>query len=157
MGNPQQIKSLKSDSNKYLDKGINAGASDRYNIARKWFFKAAELGTTKEQAFCWFCIAHCYHNQDQISEALRFARRAEQFSPNSSKIQQFIGHLQLNLGRLKLAERALKKSIKTKPVATTYIFLGSALGKQGRFREAKSSYQSAVRLDPNNEEAHYIM
>lgn len=157
MGNQQKIKSPKSKFNRYLDKGINAGASDRYNIARKWYLKAAELGTTKERAFCWFYIAHCYNNQDQRSEALRFARRAERFAPNSSKIQRFIGHIQLGLGRPKLAERALRKSIKKKPTASAYIFLGSSLGKQGRLPEVKTSFQAAIRLEPNNEEAHYLL
>ncbi len=155
MATQQLIKSPQSAFNKFLDKGINAGAEESYDIARKWLNQAAKLGTNKEREICWFCIAHSFNNQDQFSEALRFARRAEQFSPQSSKIQRFIGHLQLELGRPKLAERALRKSIKKKPSAAANIFLGSALGKQGRFREEKSSYQSAVRLDPKNEEAHY--
>ncbi len=155
MTKQQLINSPQATFNKYLDKGINAGAENRNNIARKWLQRAADLGTKKERAFCWFCIAHCYNNQGKSSEALRFARRAERFAPNSSKIQQFIGHIQLELGRPKLAERALRKSIKKKPSAPTYIFLGSALGKQDRFHDEKVCYQTAIKLDPNNEEAHY--
>lgn len=61
----------------------------------------------------------------------------------------------MELGRPKLAERALRKAIKLRPSTFAYIFLAEALSRRGMTDEVKTYLRAALKLEPNNEEAHY--
>lgn len=142
-------------SKKYWDKANKSYHSKNYSLAKKWYAKAAELRPKKEQTIFRALIADCEEELGNHSEALRSLRLIDRTHIKKSFIQIFIGCMQLKLSRPKLAERAFRKAIKKKPSADAYIFLGSSLCRQGRFREQKACYQVALRLEPNNEEAHY--
>ena len=155
MAAQQTENSSKKASEKYWDNAMRALRSENYSLAKQWLHRAIELQTKKERSASLIFLAHCDEELGNPSEALRFLRLAERYYPKSSFIQLFIGRMQLDLSKPKLAERAFRKAIKKKPSAGAYIFLGSSLSRQGRFREEKTCYQAALRLEPNNEEAHY--
>ena len=140
---------------KYWDRATKAYQSENYSFAKKWFHKTLELQRKKERSSSWVFLADCNRELGNPSEALRLLRLTERYYPNKAWLQIFIGRIHLDLAKLKLAEKAFRKAIKKHPSADAYIFLGSTLSRQGRFREAKSCYQAALRLEPNNEEAHY--
>ncbi len=142
-------------SEKYWDRATKAYRSKNFPLAKKWFARSAELRPKKDRAVFLMLIADCEQELGNHSEALRSLRMIEPNHIKKAFIQIFIGRIQLKLFRPKLAERAFRKAIKRKPSAGAYIFLGSSLSRQGRFREEKACYQAALRLEPDNEEAHY--
>lgn len=99
-------------------------------------------------------VAFCDMNLGNHSQALRILRRAERYSPKNGNIQAHIGRTQLELNKPKLAERALRKSVKLDPKASTCIFLNHALFLQNREKEGVVFLRLALKLEPKNEEVH---
>jgi tetratricopeptide (TPR) repeat protein len=148
-------KDFKIKADAYFAKGVAARDAGHFKLAKKWFVRAAGLVDKKRQVDCWALAADCDEEQGKLSDALQLWRKAEICCPTSAMIQRFIGRLHLEMGRPKLAQRVLQKSICIKPTAIGYIFLASAFRRQGRFGQQKACYQSALQLEPNNDEAHY--
>ncbi len=142
-------------ANEYWTRAYEEKQAGRYEQARKLYFKSIELLDRKSLTLCWYMIAFCDHELKNLKEAMQSLRRAERYSPNSWRIQRYIGRVQDDLHRPKLAERAFRKSLGIKPTAGTYVYLGSLLGNNGRHSEAKNCFRAAIRHRPDNEEAHY--
>jgi len=142
-------------ADKYFAKGIEARDAARFKIARTWFIKAGGELKRKERAACWAMAAYCDEELGNIKDALTSLRKAERYYPKSSRTQVFIGRMQRDLGKPRLAERAFRKAIALRPSAVAYIFLGVVLAQQGRSNEKKACYRVALRLEPDNEEAHF--
>lgn len=142
---------------KYIDecwqKAIKAKDSKNYPVAKRWFCKVIEENSKLLQ--CWILVASCDFELGNYSEALRSFRKAERLSPKDWVIQTYIGIVQLELNRPKLAERTLRKSLELKPQAETYSTLCSSLKKQGKTHKAVACLKSALKCDPNYEEAYY--
>jgi tetratricopeptide (TPR) repeat protein len=144
---------------KLLIKGLDARDARRFKIARRWFLKAAQSRELppRERAAAWVFAAECDEELGNIKEALISLRKAERYHPQSNRLQFFIGRMQGKLGRPKLAERAFRKAIALKPSADAYLFLAEALYDQERYSEEKECYRPALRLEPDNEEAHFYL
>ena len=140
-------------SERYFARAVKARDAGDYKTARRWFMRVVEQ--EPKRASCWMMVAFCDTELDNHVEALRSMRRAERRSPKNGRIQGYIGKTQLELNRPMLAERALRKSVNIIPYAPAYIFLFVALFRQGREREGVAFLRLALKLEPDNEEAHY--
>ncbi len=146
---------IQKKADEYFAKAIAAKNVGRLKYAKTWFIKSASISKGKGRSVCWIFAGYCNKELGSLSEALSSLRKAERYNPQSSFVQLYIGILQLSLNRPRLAERAFRKSIKLRPSASAYILLGSALCRQRHRQNIKACYRSALRLKPNNEEAHY--
>jgi tetratricopeptide (TPR) repeat protein len=150
---------MKADCNikaeKYFEKGCAARDAGRYARAKRWFISASEFPDKKWRAICWGLAADCDEEQGKLFDALQLLRKAEICDPTSAQIQLTIGRVQLKMGKPKLAQRAFEKSIRIRPTTYGYVFLGSAFRREERLDQQKACYQSALRLDPDYEEAHF--
>jgi tetratricopeptide (TPR) repeat protein len=149
------MKRIKINAGEYIDKAFAARDAGQSRLAKKLFIKAAGLLDKKGKAIYWHLAAYCDNDLRKYSDALQSLRKAERYNPTNASIQVTIGIVQLDIGKPKLAQRALEKAIHIKPTAVGYIFLGEAFGRQGRFDKEKAYYRAALRLEPDNEEAHY--
>ncbi len=66
-----------------------------------------------------------------------------------------MGRSYLELWRYSKAEQAFRQSLAMKPKPESWVFLGVTLTQLDRDDEAMDSYQRALQLDPDYEEAHY--
>ena len=139
----------------YFEKAIAAKDAGRFRYAKQWFSKAAALSDRKKQALFWLMAADCDKQQGKLSDALQSLRIAKRCNPASHMVLISIGLLHMEMKKPRLAQRVFQKAIHYKPTAVGYIFLGKAFRLQGQFDQCKSCYQSALRLEPDNEEAHY--
>ena len=69
-------------------------------------------------------------------------------------MQLRIGIVQLELGRPRRAERALRRSLEIEAGPLAHNLLFAALARQDREREGESHLRAALRLEPDNEESH---
>ncbi len=145
----------KSEADRYFTKGRTAREAGRYKTALNWFVKAAQCSKGPGRGNCWLMAAYCEELRGNLTEAMVFLRKAERCHPKSARIQTYIGRIQTELGRPKLAARAFRKSIDLKPSTIAYTLLGVCIGRQGCFEESGECFQAAIELDPDYEEAHY--
>jgi len=146
---------LPPKSKEYFEKGMAAKDSGRFKSALNWFIKAAELSKGKRRGMQWVMAGSCEEELGNLAEALRLFRKAERCAPRHALIQGYIGIVQQDLGRPKLAVRAFRKSIDIEPSPEAYTLLGLSLERLGRPAEKKKCCRAALRLDPDYEEAHY--
>ncbi len=155
MMSARSMKNSKTNADVCFEKAIAAKDAGHFQRAKQWFSKAAELSDRTKQALFWLMAADCDKQQGRLSDALQSLRIAKRCNPASHMVLISIGLLHMEMKKPKLAQRAFQKAICLKPTAVGYIFLGKAFRQQEQFNQCKSCYQSALRLEPDNEEAHY--
>lgn len=155
MMSARSMKNSKTNAEMYFEKAIAAKNAGHFQRAKQWFSKAAALCDRKKQALFWLMAADCDKQQGRLSDALQSLRIARRCNPTSHMALISIGLLHLEMKKPKLAQRIFQKAVHCKPTAVGYIFLGKAFCQQGQFNQSKSCYLSALRLEPDNEEAHY--
>ncbi len=83
-------------------------------------------------------------------------QRAIQERPNDPELQRNLALLTIKLGRLDIAEQALRAATVLQPGdAASYNDLGTVYKKLERYDEAEQSLRRALQLQPNSAESHY--
>jgi protein O-mannosyl-transferase len=131
----------------YADQGKDDEAMVYYNKA---------LQVDPNQASTYVHLGVMLTKQGHIDEAIALYRKAiERKMKYSSPLHVGLGTLLLEQGKIEEAIYEFDYAVKLKPDATTFNNLGVALGLKGRTDEAMENHKKAIRLDPNNAEAHY--
>ncbi|HYP97865.1 MAG TPA: tetratricopeptide repeat protein [Polyangiaceae bacterium] len=104
------------------------------------------------------------HSHLEEAEALFQARRfdeatveytaATRDNPSDGAAWMGIGDCYYHLGKFNLATAFFEESVLLRPDAPTYLFLGDAHLKGGRFSGAREAYQAALNVNPNYDFAH---
>ena len=123
-------------------------------------FKAA-VEASPDSAVGYYTLGGFYQRQKRWDEAFAIFDRLLQAKPG-----EFVAHFQygrtaaLSGQNLERGERELKALLDEPPkdfpavsVAATHLRLGNIYEKQGKTDLARSAYEQAVKLNPNNEEA----
>jgi spermidine synthase len=98
----------------------------------------------------WLIRSWIFAQDGQIDMALHAAERAVFHYPNSKMSQKNLGELYLRKGKAEKAALHIKKALQFDPESPALHFsLGRALAVQGLDRDAVSSYQETIRLNPN--------
>jgi Flp pilus assembly protein TadD len=86
----------------------------------------------------------------QNDEQLKVLDQVAQRNPDNAEFLSYYGKELATFGRGPLAERTLRKAIdRGQADWRVYSALGSALDQQGRYSQARDSYQTALKLQPN--------
>jgi tetratricopeptide (TPR) repeat protein len=75
--------------------------------------------------------------------------------PHADRAYSVIARSYAELGRWKMAERFYRQSLAIDQKSWTWVFLGRALGRLGRHDEAEECLRKALKVDPDDDEAHY--
>jgi tetratricopeptide (TPR) repeat protein len=133
-------------------RAVHARGRGEIEQARALTLEALQIEPGK--ARLWIELADCERELGRRGEALRALRKAEGSRPDSATVQVRIGAIQLELGRPRLAERALHRSLELEPRPVAHNLMFVALARQGREQQGEAHLRATLKLDPDNEEAH---
>ncbi len=97
----------------------------------------------------WFAVtdlAAFYTRSGQLDKAAAEFRRAASIAPDNYKGWSNLGAIYYYLGRYPEAEQALRKSIAISASASAYSNLASVLQDSGKYRQAATMFEDALRL-----------
>ena len=133
-------------------RAIRARSRGELSRARALVLESLELAPRKLRLLIE--LADVQKEQGELAEALTTLRRAQRAHSESATVLLRIGIVQLELGRPKLAQRALGRSLELEASALAHNLMFVALARQGREREGEDELRAALKLEPDNEEAH---
>jgi len=157
------IAALRSDPEmKLLRTNLGLGAMNNLGLC------LMNLGRYEEALECFRrnikLLSETYFNKGltlfrmkRFKEALESFQKALDISPEDPEYLDLVGQTYTELGRYKLAEKYLRKSVKKDPkYALAYYDLGILLAKfKKRQAEALRYFMTAIKLDPNRAWAYY--
>ncbi|MBI2487836.1 MAG: tetratricopeptide repeat protein [Deltaproteobacteria bacterium] len=152
-----------------FDKGLALFNAGKYEAALPRFRRATELDPDFGRAYLY--LGRSYLNLDRWSEAVPPLRTAFRLSPDETKkevINLLVDALfgaaiyEFNKGNFRDSASFLREVIQLEPnssrarseLARTLIALGGALLSQGKFSDAISTYNEALKFSPNNLDAY---
>jgi protein O-GlcNAc transferase len=91
----------------------------------------------------------------RIDDAEHAFRRALEIDARSALALRLLGSLAMHRGAYETAVDYLKRASEIDEDPGIFSILGVALRNTGNAREAEEAYRTAIRMDPNYEEAHY--
>jgi tetratricopeptide (TPR) repeat protein len=133
-----------------LERARRALESGRPQEAIQLLLEATGAGGDVE---VWAELGHAYAEAENYAAAINAFERARHDAPNSPSVLSGMAAVYDALGRWAEAEKLLKLSIELAPTSARFVMLGHAQSAQGNLKDANASFQDAIRLDPNNEEA----
>jgi len=92
--------------------------------------------------------------KNNLELAVEAHRRAIEIEPRNSDWHLSLGNDYRLIGWYEGAVSELKKSAEISPRASTYVWLGVALASSGRVGPAREAWRKAVKLEPDNAQAH---
>src|SRR5437764_7022924 len=95
------------------------------------------------------------HEQQDLKGAERWLRRAIQISQESFLPYFSLGAIYARKGKLLRAQKFLEKAIQIEQLPQAHFLLGTIFYDKGQLERAIRSFQSALKLDPEYEEAIY--
>jgi tetratricopeptide (TPR) repeat protein len=142
----EKAQDLFTAANEAEDKGDLLEALSLYQ-------QVTELDPTSPIPGCM--VASTLMNLGRLDEASTVARRVIKRWPRSAPTLGILGDCYRKLGKLAFAERAYRKAINIEPQPWTWVLLSYILMRTGREEESIACLQSALKLNPDYEEAHY--
>jgi len=124
----------------------------RYEEALECFRRNIKLMSS-----AYFNMGLTFFKMKNYKEALGHFQKALDIRPDDQEYLDLVGQTYTELGKYKLAEKYLRKSVKKDPkYALAYYDLGVLLAKfKARQREALRCFMTAIKLDPNMAWAYY--
>lgn len=124
----------------------------RYEDALECFQRIIKLFDS-----AYFNIGLTFFKMKHYKEALKYLQKALEIRPNDPEYLDLVGQIYTELGKYKLAEKYLRKSINNNPkYALAHYDLGVLLAKiEKRRAEAIKCFLASINLDPNNVWAYY--
>jgi tetratricopeptide (TPR) repeat protein len=95
------------------------------------------------------------HERQDLKGAERWLRRAIQISQESFLPYFSLGAIYARKGKLLRAQKFLEKAIQIEQLPQAYYLLGTIFYDKGQLERSIRSFQSALKLDPDYEEAIY--
>ncbi|MEK7475381.1 MAG: hypothetical protein AAB152_07055 [Candidatus Coatesbacteria bacterium] len=92
--------------------------------------------------------------KNNLELAVEAHRRAIEIEPQNADWHLSLGNDYRLIGWREGAVEELKKSASLAPRATTYVWLGAALASSGRIGPAREAWRQAIKLEPQNPQAH---
>lgn len=145
-----------------------AGNIETYQAVGSYYEDVGKLKRTEEilkrakevlpdKIHAYFMLADFYRRHERYSEALEVAEEALSIEPNSSQLYYLLGIINYDMGKLKRAEKELKRSIAIRhkqPISLNmlaWLYLTAQPGSPlYQPEEALSLARKAVALDPDN-------
>lgn len=126
--------------------------SGKHKEAEKAARKALDL--EPEWPLGWYNLALCQHNQGDFRSALASAEEGLKHDPNDADLGSFRANLLARLGRSDEAHEAVLKGLSESPHTSEYHEArGVAELRTGRYKEAATAFQEALRIDPTDRSA----
>ena len=144
------------DASAHGDLGLCYEANSLWQEARASFETASKLDPNE---MLWkLHLAIAYRQTGAYEKALELLTNLSQQHPDSSPIQQRLGHALAEHGDLKGAESAFRKLIALAPDSPYgYAGLGDLLLQKRDYQQAVPILEKAVSLDPSYRTSHYLL
>jgi tetratricopeptide (TPR) repeat protein len=95
------------------------------------------------------------HERQDLKGAERWLRRAIQISQESFLPYFSLGAIYARKGKLLRAQKFLEKAVQLEAIPQAYYLLGTIFYEKGQLERSIRSFQAALKLDPDYEEAIY--
>ena len=155
-----------NDTNSVINAGYAAVQAELYNEAKKYFYKAIELGSVEKdiRLILLYVVAT---GQNLTEEALSIVRDARVLYPSDNELARQEINILIQLDRSEEATINLAKAIEAEPSDPNLHFtlgilheeiglkLGSEAEKNKRIELARQAYSDAINVDPNYYNAYY--
>ena len=138
---------------KLFESAINAEETGQINKALRLYEKAASI--EKDSPAPGIRHTHLLYSQHRWQEAIVAARQVIKRWPDQSSAYSLLAQSYMEQAQYLRAERAFRQSLAINPTPWNWVFLGCLLAQLGRSGKAIACYRSALKLDPDYEEAHY--
>jgi tetratricopeptide (TPR) repeat protein len=134
----------------WLDYGNALADFGRYEEARVAISKAIKLIPAKYLDVPYSDMGRLYERKGNYRRAIEWYKKASGVPPKNANYLNFLGAMFAKLGKHAEAERYFKQAIKCKEGAIdeSYYNLGHIVGAHGRYKEALSYFEKALKLDP---------
>lgn len=138
-------------------KALNYYWKEDYKKATLWFEKLLDLGESSQ--FIHEKLSFCYAAQLLYEKAIVHALRAVDYDPKNATNLYVLGQLHEKIDDFPTAEKWITKAlnIMDKPLNVEYTKLASVLNRQQKYRLAIEALQKAVRENPQDEAAQFIL
>ena len=105
-----------------------------------------------------WALAGTLLGRGRTREALEYAQRAVEITPQLYMAHNTLGRVLARLGRLQDAVKQYQQALQLKPDdVETHVNWGNALQDSGHVQEAIAQYELAVRLKPDSAEVHITL
>jgi tetratricopeptide (TPR) repeat protein len=143
------------DASVYALRGLAALKLKNYREAEEWFRKALAITPTEEGAMSG--LAELYLELKENEKAVDQATRLVKSSPTNVWHHAVRVEVDIGVGQISQAERALASSLSAFPSTTSKRSLltqaGRAYFRAGRYDSARQAFDRAVLLDPESRDA----
>ncbi|MCK4931030.1 MAG: tetratricopeptide repeat protein [Candidatus Aminicenantes bacterium] len=140
----------------YFILGLEQKKNGAYDRAKNYFEQAVRAGYDPVSCYCQLIDIEL--EQNNWTQALVRARRAQQAAGTEAEFYFLIGYAYDGYGRIKYAISSLKKSIELKPYLVEAIKdLGIVHYNQGQFDEAKLLLERVLKLVPYDFETKFLL
>lgn len=153
-----------AQAQQYLNQGVKMVKAKQFDKAIQYLNYSIKL---KPSANAYAYLAYSYYGKGDKANAVRNAQMALKMDPNnqiakkiagsasagaSGKEMQYLqmGHKFMKAKNYDQAIKYYNGSIKVKPTAQAYQWLGTAYLNKGNKDMAKKAYQQSLQLNPNN-------
>ncbi len=137
--------------------GIIAGKQGKLDEAVKEFLEAIRCDSSNADAYNDFGIL--YNRMGNGDEAMRMYESAVRVNPLLRNAHFNLGSALASRGRFAEAETHWLRAVELNPAASAdaRVNLGKLYSMQGKSSEAIRQLKEALRIDPNNSQAHYAI
>jgi Flp pilus assembly protein TadD len=95
-------------------------------------------------------------NQRDYPAAIHYFNRAVDVLPTFAEAYNNLGQARISAGMVRDAIAPLQRSVELQPANPRFLIsYGAGLAKDGRIAEARTQFERALRIDPNNSVAAY--
>jgi pentatricopeptide repeat protein len=129
---------------------FNDGNLDR---AKQYLERTLEVQPDHFDAAVFYGVLQ--HERQDLKGAERWLRRAIQISQESFLPYFSLGAIYARKGKLLRAQKFLEKAIQLEAIPQAYYLLGTIFYEKGQIERSIRSFQAALKLDPDYEEAIY--
>src|SRR5256885_9596623 len=129
---------------------FNDGNLDR---AKHYLERTLEVQPDHSDAAVFYGVL--LHERQDLKGAERWLRRAIQISKDSFLPYFSLGAIYARKGKLLRAQKFLEKAVQIEAIPQAYFLLGTIFYDKGQLERSIRSFQNALKLDPEYEEAIY--
>ncbi|HXG59473.1 MAG TPA: tetratricopeptide repeat protein [Thermoanaerobaculia bacterium] len=129
---------------------FNDGNLDR---AKQYLERTLEVQPDHFDAAVFYGVL--LHERQDLKGAERWLRRAIQISQESFLPYFSLGAIYARQGKLLRAQKFLEKAVEIEAIPQAFYLLGTIFYEKGQLERSIRSFQSAIKLDPEYEEAIY--